>query len=150
MVIPMNRHEFEALWNAEKSIVADIQFRPAFVYGRVFIVDDLEVYGEGCNGLTVNMSFDCDSYSLTCHFTQPGVGAIHRYCVGGTIHGEAGRYHQHFIQAPSCIRQGLKHVVRRDDLPKKTVEEVWNIICSESKITCTGEFFAPEELCRQL
>lgn len=143
----MTRAEFEALWNEEKSIVADIRFRYTPAYGNVYQLEDVEVYCESCMGMTVHMSYDCDAAGLVCNFTIPGLGAIHRYCINGTVHGSAGRFHEHFIQGPDCVRQGLKNVVSRDDLREKTVRELWNLICKEAKITCTGEFHAPEELC---
>lgn len=108
----MNRAEFEAFWNEDKSVVADVHFRYAANYGNVYQVDDVEVYCQSCGGMTLNLSYDCDSRGLTCNFTIPGLGAVHRYCIGATNHGGASRFHQHSIRTPDCIRQQLRHVVR--------------------------------------
>jgi hypothetical protein len=141
----MFRAEFEAIWSAEKSIVQDVVFELSRGYTDVYSVDNIEVIGIG--GLFANMSYDCRSAALSCNFTLKGVGAIHRYCMGGTSHGDCGRFHEHYIHHGDCVRRQLPNVVRRDDLTKKGTEELWRTVCQEANITFTGEFYAPEAQC---
>jgi hypothetical protein len=143
----MVRAEFDAIWSSEKSIVGDVVFAPAKGTLQVFTADNIEVLGMGFDGLYVNLSFDCQFRGLVCNFTLRGIGAIHRYCIGATIHGDAGRFHEHQIMHGDCVRQQLPHVVARDDLREMTSEERWHTICQEANITFTGTFFSPEVQC---
>jgi hypothetical protein len=143
----MVRAEFDAIWSAEKSIVDDVIFTSVKGNAHVYIAENIEVLGTGFDGLFVNLSFDCAYEGLVCNFTLRGIGAIHRYCMGATIHGDAGRFHEHQIQHGDCVRQQLPHVVTRDDLRNITNEERWRKICQEANISFTGTFFAPEVQC---
>jgi hypothetical protein len=143
----MFRAEFDAIWASEKSIVDDVVFTPAKGNSQVFIAENIEVLGTGFDGLYVNLHYDCQFAGLVCNFTLRGTGAIHRYCIGATVHGEAGRFHQHQIVHGDCVRQHLPHVVARDDLREMTSEERWRVICREANITFTGTFYAPEVQC---
>lgn len=148
MAHPMTRTEFDILWAAPKSVVTDVVFKSKPSYGNVWVAENVEVVGDGCNGLHVCLTYDCVTQSLQCNFTYPPIGlAIHRYCVGATLHGDAGRYHQHHLLTASCPRKQLPSVTRRDDLCKKTAKELWNVICEESNITHTETFFEPEIKC---
>ena len=112
----------------------------------MFSFDDVEVLTEDFN-LRVNGTFSCRSGALAINFVVVGIGPVHRYCLGGSRHGDGGRYHQHIIQEEDDARLNLPYAVRRDDLKDLSSEAAWQKICQESSITHTGEFFPPEELC---
>jgi hypothetical protein len=143
----MNRQEFESLWNQDKSIIDDVVFVPRQGIPDSFEVENLEVIGENCEGLRVNMTYDCFAQSLVCNFTT-NAGAIHRYCIGTSVHGAAGRFHEHHIRSKDCVRQQLPHVVARNDMKDKTSRELWDTVCGEANISFTGVFFPPEAQCK--
>ena len=145
----MVRADFEAIWKADKSIIQDVVFGPSLKGdGNVYSVDDIEVLGVGFVGLSVNMSYECEFGGLTCNFTLKGTGAIHRYCLGATAHGEAGRFHQHQITHGDCVRRQLPKVVSRLDMIGLSTREMWLKMCSEANIAFTGTFFEPELRCK--
>lgn len=144
---PMTRTEFEALWDAEKAVIQDVNFVPAKGIFNRFIADGIEVIGTAYLGLQICMQYNCETAGLTCNFTVKGLGAIHRYCLNCTIHGGAGRFHEHEILYGDCVKRQLPHVVPRDDLRDKTTEERWRAICQEVNITFSGTFFPPEVKC---
>ena len=144
----MVRRDFEKMWSAEKAINDDVCFTLSKGYDNVFSVDDIEIHGPDCDGLAVNMSFSCKTGGISCNFCIKGLGAIHRYCLGGPNHGNGGRYHQHNIQYASCVRRSLPHVVPRDEFKGLDTEDAWRRICVEANIKFTGLFFPPEVQCK--
>jgi len=144
----MFRHEFEAFWVVPKSLVEDIHFRAQKGHNDIYIFGGVELIGDLCAGILLNGDFNCRTGSLSLNFTLAGVGAIHRYCLGGPSHKDAGRYHEHFLQQPSDPRVNLPYAVRRDDLVNLNSTAAWRKICEEANIAHAGTFHEPEGYCR--
>jgi hypothetical protein len=144
----MNKPEFDELWRGEKSIIDDIHFSLSKGFTDVWSFDDVEIHGTSYEGLFVNASFACDTGSVVYNFIIKGLGGVHRYCLGGTVHGDAGRYHQHILSDENDVRRQLPNVVPRNDLRGLSTLQSWRLVCQEANITHTGEFFEAEGLCK--
>lgn len=142
----MNFKDFEALWQGNKSIVEEVRFIPRLAEG-VFEIERVEVLGTFSGDVVVHGSYHCGTGAVTFTFCVEGLGAIVRYCVGGNMHGNAGRYHRHEMRGPDDIRQNLPYAVARPDLIGLTAKQVWEVVCQESNISHTDTFFDPEPLC---
>ena len=140
---------FRDFWNAEKSITEDIHFKSNAGHSDIFIFEDVEFVGENCEGMHVTGDYNCRTGSMAFNFQLKGVGAVHRYCLGGPEHHHVGRFHEHIIQKESDVGPAnLPYAVRRDDFEKLSPKVAWIKICQEAKIAHTGFFRDPEEWCK--
>ena len=145
----MFRHEFEALWaERDKCVMEDITWRrPPGVRKDLFCFDYVPVVCQSGIELGVNGSYSCPTGASTFNFTVNGLGPISRYCVGGTEHKEASRYHQHILIHEKHVRQNLPYAEARPNMEGMTPKQAWDYICQEADITHTGQFFEPEVDC---
>ena len=145
----MYQREYEDIWRSpDKCVNDDIAFAPRRGCINIFDFDGIEVINSTVEGLLIGGHYNCNTGAVTFNMHIRGVGAISRYCVGGTRHGDVGRYHQHSIRKDEDIRRHLPHAVRRDDLRGLTARRVWETPCTEACITHVGTFFDPEEMCK--
>jgi hypothetical protein len=145
----MVSQRFSDFWESEKSITEDIFFRPSAGHNEVYIFDEIGFVGESCEGMYVTGDYNCRTGSLAVNFQLRGVGAVHRYCLGGPIHKDSGRYHEHLIQNEKDVGSAnLPYAVPRTDLVNLSPKVAWLTICKEAKIAHTGKFSDPEEWCK--
>jgi hypothetical protein len=145
----MVRSEFDALWSLpDKCVNEDIVFIPHRSIPSVFVFEDVEVIHTSFDGLFINGTYHCKVGSIVYNFTLAGTGAITRYCLGSTEHGDSGRFHQHLIRTEDCVRRQLPFAIQRDDFRGLTALQAWNKLCGESGIAHVGMFFEPELMCK--
>jgi hypothetical protein len=145
----MDSNQYESFWAMpDKCINEEIVFDPHPTIQGVFAFEHVEVITPGYEGVLLNGWYHCKIGAITYNFTLNGVGAISRYCAGNQVHGDGGRYHQHYIGSKSCVRRQLPRVYRRDDLRGLTAKQVWDQLCADAKITHTQIFFEPEHRCK--
>lgn len=144
----MNRLEFEALWSLSgKCVNDDIEFVRLRGYTHVFGFDGVQILNELCDSLYIGGHYNCLTGAVVYNVLLKGIGSICRYCVGGGIHGNAGRFHFHRVDKELDVRRQLPYVIRRDDLKGLTARQVWEKLCSEANVVHTGIFFDPELRC---
>ena len=112
-----------------------------------FFFEDVEVIGIE-QPIVLNGHFHCRTGYFSVNFVVPGVGPVRRYDLGGSIHNDVGRFHEHRIVTPDCVRRQLPTAVRRDDMSGISTTDAWKLICAEAAITHTGTFFPPEVRCQ--
>jgi hypothetical protein len=141
----ISRQDFESLRDLpNKTIKENIIFKedknvsPNLIFEKVKIHTSLD-YEIELNG-TYKPSHD----SVTFNFIQRGVGPICRFDVNSTVHGDAGRTHKHSLHKESDQRGNLPVAHSRPDLEGKSVEEIWKMICRQSKIQHQGRLIFPE------
>jgi hypothetical protein len=145
----MQRGEFEAIWALPgKCVNEDIVFTAAKGLRGTYCFDDIEVLVDHPSKLLVHGTFNCRTGALIFNFTLDGVGPVCRYCLGGTAHGDAGRWHQHLLRQESHPRQNLPFAIPRLTLRGLSAIKTWEQICQESNITHTADFFEPEVQCK--
>lgn len=145
----MNRQEFEELWaETDKCVTEDITYsRAPGGHHELYCFDYVPVICQSGVELSVSGSYSCRTGACTFTFTINGLGPISRYCLGGPIHGEVGRYHQHLLRNERHVRQNLPYAEARPSMEGMTAKQVWAQICFDTDIAHTGNFFEPEVLC---
>jgi hypothetical protein len=140
---------FREIWGLpDKCINDDIVFLPMKGFSETHAFSDVGVLMTSEHALAINGHYNCRTGAITYNVVVVGTGAICRYDLGGTSHGPAGRYHSHSVKRADDVRRKLPNVDRRDDLRGLTAKQAWDKLCEDAKITHTGTFFEPEELCR--
>lgn len=143
----MLRHVFEEIWGTEKSIVEVIRFRLNLCISKRYEFDAVEILGHPQYDLKVNGVYHCGTGEITFNFMVVDVGTVCRYDLGGAEHGEAGRFHQHLVKKPDCVRRQLPNAVPRNDLMGLTCLQAWKKVCDDASIYHHETFFEPELLC---
>lgn len=144
----MNWHEFQALWCAEKSIVEEVRFIKSGQFSNVYEFDKVPVLAAFPSEVWASGTYECKIQAVRYTFHVEGIGPILRYCMGGTTHGNAGRFHYHEMRSPEEAKRNLPHAVPRLDMRGMSAKQVWHQICREGKITHSDTFYEPERLCR--
>ncbi|OQX27541.1 MAG: hypothetical protein BWK80_04700 [Desulfobacteraceae bacterium IS3] len=139
----MNRLTFEKLRDLpDKEIRDDIFFKKENTNTLSF--DNIRVHNSMGIDLLLNGKYKPDIPSIRFNFYVRGKGPICRIEVNSSIHKDSGRTHKHSLQKESCPRQNLPYAEPRDDLKEKNAEQIWEIICNQSKIKHQGTFLASD------
>ena len=85
------------------------------------------------------LRYNTKTLSKTINIDLPGVGAICRLDVDGTIHKNVGRNHKHEFQSIKCLKRNLPTARSRDDLAGKDMQEVFDHFCHEANIINPGK-----------
>ncbi len=139
----MDRSAFERFRDLpDKEIADDIVFKKENVNAMSF--DNIKVLNSMGIDLLLNGKYKPNIPSIRFNFYVRGIGPICRIEVNGSVHGESGRTHKHSLHKASCPRRNLPYTEPRADLENRNSEEVWQIVCKQSKINHRGNFVKPE------
>jgi hypothetical protein len=142
----MLRFEFEQIRDLPgKRIEGDLMFaqkigsRPCYVVGNVPVENAIGL------DLVLDGIYTAPIKKLIFNFRVRGVGPICRVCVNGRFHDKVGRTHKHHLVGERDPAVNLPNAEGRPDLRKKTVLEIWNILCDQANIIHNGTVVIPGE-----